>query len=285
LTVARMEKGSFGTCEECLETIKRDRLVPDALARYRLARLTPDQLDALQRDLDLAWQIQGGLLPKRNLSFCSWEVGFHYEAAGPVSGDFCDLVRLDGGDLFFLLGDVSGKGIAASVLMAHLHAIFRSLVTLGLPLGELVERANRVFGEFTMSTHFATLVCGRVSRFGEMEICNAGHCPPLLVRGGEVTSIEATGLPVGMFCCGRYGVRKVQLSVTDRLFLYTDGLSEARDASGVEYGTARLSRLLSEQHKLPSQALIGACLEDLGAFQAGTQKADDLTIMAIRRTS
>jgi sigma-B regulation protein RsbU (phosphoserine phosphatase) len=118
-----------------------------------------------------------------------------------------------------------------------------------------------------------------------MEICNAGHCPPLLVRGGEVTSIEATGLPVGMFCCGRYGVRKVQLSVTDRLFLYTDGLSEARDASGVEYGTARLSRLLSEQHKLPSQALIGACLEDLGAFQAGTQKADDLTIMAIRRTS
>jgi sigma-B regulation protein RsbU (phosphoserine phosphatase) len=283
LTLTRLDKGSYGACEECRATLKDEGLAPDALERYRLARLTPDQLDALQRDLDLAWQIQGGLLPNRNLSSCSWEVGYHYEAAGPVSGDFCDMVRLDGGDLFFLLGDVSGKGIAASVLMAHLHAIFRSLVTLGLPLGQLVERVNRVFVEFTMSTHFATLVCGRVDRFGLMEICNAGHCPPLLVQAGEVTSIEATGLPVGMFCCGRYAVRKVQLARNDRLFLYTDGLSEARDAAGVEYGTDKLARLVREQHALSSQALIGACLEDLAAFQKGTQKTDDLTLMAIRR--
>lgn len=283
-TLARIERGSYGACEECRESVKEGRPPSDPLAPYRLASLTPDELDALQKDLDLAWQIQGGLLPKRDLSTCTWEVGYHYQAAGPVSGDFCDMVRLDTGDLFFLLGDVSGKGIAASVLMAHLHAIFRSLLTMGLPLPELVERVNRLFCEFTMSTYFATLVCGRAGRFGEVEICNAGHCPALLVQDGEVTSIEATGLPVGMFCCGRYGVRKVQLSANDRLFFYTDGLTEARNGAGTEYGTEQLSRLLRDGHRLPSQALIGAVLEDLARFQAGTQKTDDLTIMAIRRT-
>jgi sigma-B regulation protein RsbU (phosphoserine phosphatase) len=285
LTLERMETGSYGVCEACQDTMDQEQLIADPLARYCLSCLTTDQLAALQRDLDLAWQIQGELLPKQNVSFCSWEVSRHYEAAGPVSGDFCDVVRLDEGDLFFLLGDVSGKGIAASVLMAHLHAIFRSLVTLGLPMCELVERANRVFCEFTMSTYFATLVCGRANQFGEVEICNAGHCPPLLIRGGEVVKLEATGLPVGLFRYEEYAVAKVQLAPGESLFLYTDGLSEARDISDTEYGTERLTRLLSEHHALPTQSLVGACMEDLVAFRAGTCMTDDLTIMAIKRTS
>lgn len=283
LTLERLSNGSYGVCEACHDVMDGEQLMEDPLARYCLSCLTPDQMNALQRDIELAWHIQGALLPKPNLSPCSWEVGYHYEAAGPVSGDFCDFMSQDGGDLLFLLGDVSGKGIAASVLMAHLHAIFRSLVTLGLPTGELVERANRIFCDFTMSTYFATLVFGRASRFGEVEICNAGHCPPLLVREGEVKSIEATGLPVGMFCRERYTVEKIQLAPGESLFLYTDGLSEARDRADVEYGVDRLSKLLTDRCGLSSQAIIEACREDLAAFQSGAQKTDDLTIMAIRR--
>jgi sigma-B regulation protein RsbU (phosphoserine phosphatase) len=283
LTLNRMDAGVSGICEACDEEISTEQLKTDPLARYCLSCLTPAQMEALQKDLDLAWTIQGGLLPKQNQDFCSWEVGYHYEAFGPVSGDFCDLVTMEDGDLFFLLGDVSGKGIAASVLMAHLHAIFRSLITLNLPVNELVERANRIFCEFTMSTYFATLVCGRANRFGEVWICNAGHCPVLLVRGGEVTKIEATGLPVGLFCREQYDVAQVQLAKDDALFLYTDGLSEARDASGCEYGAQRLFQMMSKHHALQSQSLIHACMEDLTAFQSGTQKTDDLTIMALRR--
>jgi phosphoserine phosphatase RsbU/P len=284
LTLESINTGCYGVCEACQDAINSDQLIADPLARYCLSCLTSSQLEALQRDLDLAWQIQGDLLPKQNFSLCSWEVSRHYEAAGPVSGDFCDLVRLDEGDLFFLIGDVSGKGIAASVLMAHLHAIFRSLVTLGLPMNELVERANRVFCEFTMSTYFATLVCGRANSLGEVEICNAGHCPPLLIKGSEVIKLESTGLPVGLFCA-EYSVTKVKLEPGDGLFLYTDGLSEARDRSDNEYGTDRLAQLLSEHHPLPSQALVSACMEDLVAFRARTPTIDDLTIMAIKRTS
>jgi sigma-B regulation protein RsbU (phosphoserine phosphatase) len=284
-TLERMSTGSYGVCEACQESIEKERMIADPLARYCLSCLTTDQLAALQRDLDLAWQIQGELLPKQNLHFCSWEVSRHYEAAGPVSGDFCDLVRLDEGDLFFLLGDVSGKGIAASVLMAHLHAIFRSLITLGLPMSELVARTNRVFCEFTISTYFATLVCGRANRFGEVEICNAGHCPSLLVRKEGVTKLEATGLPVGLFCGAEYSIDKVRLEPGDTLFLYTDGLSEARNGADIEYGTERLIRLLGEHHALPSQALVGVCMQDLVTYRAGTPVADDLTIMAIKRVN
>jgi phosphoserine phosphatase RsbU/P len=283
LTLERIGAGAYGVCAACHDVIDTEQLEDDPLARYCLSCLTPDQLNALQKDLELAWRIQGALLPKPSLSPCSWEVGYHYEAAGPVSGDFCDFMSPEGGDLLFLLGDVSGKGIAASVLMAHLHAIFRSLVTLDLPVNEMVERANRIFCDFTMSTYFATLVFGRANKFGEVEICNAGHCPPLLVRAGEVTSIEATGLPVGMFNRERYTVAKLELSPGDSLFMYTDGLSEARNQADAEYGADRLSKLVSDYRNLQSQALIKACLRDLAAFQSGREKIDDLTIMSIRR--
>jgi sigma-B regulation protein RsbU (phosphoserine phosphatase) len=283
LTLERLGNGTYGVCQACDGVMDEEHLMEDPLARYCLSCLTPDQLNALQRDIELAWRIQGALLPKADLSLCSWEVGYHYEAAGPVSGDFCDFIDQEDGDLLFLLGDVSGKGIAASVLMAHLHAIFRSLVTLGLPTGELVERANRIFCDFTMSTYFATLVFGQANRFGEVEICNAGHCPPLLVRESGVTSLEATGHPVGMFSRERYTVEQMQLAPGETLFLYTDGLSEARNHADEEYGAERLSKLIAGLRGLSSQALIQACRGDLAAFQAGAQRTDDLTMMSIRR--
>lgn len=281
----RMEAGTYGICESCHEPIERERLTADPLLRFCLPHLTPDQQRALEQDLDLASQIQRELLPKQNLSHGGWEVYYHYEAAGPVSGDYCDVVtqETDGAGLFFALGDVSGKGIAASMLMAHLRAIFRMLVSCGLPVHQQIERANRVFCESTMSTHFATLVCGRAGASGEVEISNAGHCPPLLVRGGEVTSIEATGLPLGMFPSGQYATKSLQLGKGESLLLYTDGLSETISRSDTEYGIGRLSRVAADCHALSPQELVRACLEDLAAFQSGARKRDDLTIMAIRR--
>jgi sigma-B regulation protein RsbU (phosphoserine phosphatase) len=283
VALQRMDTGSYGLCEVCHDPIEEDRLTADPLLRNCLDHLTPGQRRALEQDLDLASQIQNGLLPKQSLSFAGWEVDYHYEAAGPVSGDYCDLVSAGRSHLFFLLGDISGKGVAASMLMAHLHAIFRSLITLDLPVGQLVEQANRVFCESTASEHFATLVCGKASGSGAVEVCNAGHCPPLWVQGGEVTSIEATGLPVGLFCSGQYSVKKVQLATGDNLLLYTDGLSEARNGADAEYGMERLSKLAGGCHGLSPRALIGACLGDLAAFQSGTRKTDDLTLVAVRR--
>jgi sigma-B regulation protein RsbU (phosphoserine phosphatase) len=282
----RMDHGTYGLCEECHDPIEADRLLADPLLCFCLDHLSPDEQRSLQMDLDLASRVQRALLPKQSLAVPGWEIRYHYEPAGPVSGDYCDLVDPGPGDggLFFLFGDVSGKGVAASMLMARLHAILRALIDARLPTGEIMGRANRLFCESALPASFATLVCGRAGRNGEVEVGNAGHCPPLLVRNGRVARIEATGLPVGLFCTVDYPVERVSLSRGDTLFLYTDGLSEARSADRQEYGIDRLAGLLEERHELPVPDLIGACLDDLRAFRSGAPRTDDLTLMVIRRT-
>jgi sigma-B regulation protein RsbU (phosphoserine phosphatase) len=282
----RMDEGTYGLCETCRDPIERERLLADPLIRYCLDHLSPEERRSLQLDLELASRVQRALLPKPALSASGWEARFHYEPAGPVSGDYCDLVGPVPGeeDLFFLFGDVSGKGVAASMLMARLHAILRALIDAHLSAEQIMGRANRLFCESALPASFATLVCGHAGRSGDVEIGNAGHCPPLLVRGGRAARIAATGVPVGLFCSVEYTVERVHLGRGDTLFLYTDGLSEARNPGREEYGVDRISRLVEANHAAPVPELIRACLGDLEEFRAGAPKTDDLTLMAIRRT-
>ncbi len=281
----RMENGSYGICEFCHEPVERGRLLADPMVRYCLDHLTIAQQRELEQDLQLAAQLQRELLPEQNLIYGGWQLAYNYEPHGPVSGDYCDVILGDGDakHLFFVLGDASGKGVTASMLMAHLHAIFRALVATGLPTQELVARASRIFRESMMSPYFATLVCGRATASSRIEICNAGHCPALLVRGGKVTRLEATGLPLGLFRGGQYSAQTLDIGPGDGLFLYTDGLSEARSRVDEEYGEERVADVVGRHHTLEPSALVRACLKDLAEFRDGAPATDDLTVMAIRR--
>lgn len=285
LALEKLAKGTFGLCETCRDAIEADRLVVDPLIRNCLDHLTAAEQRVLEHDLDLASEVQRNLLPKRYLSAAGWETAFHYEPVGSVSGDYCDLIVPEGeSSLYFFLGDVTGKGVAASILMAHLHAIFRSLLKSSQPLTELVERANRLFCEGTLTTHFATLACGRANNAGEIEVCNAGHCFPLVVRNGNVERIPSTGLPLGMFCNGEFVSQKLTIARGDSVVLYSDGLTEVKDASDTLYGEQRLITLVSNKRRLAPQELIRACLEDLDRFRSGVPKPDDITILVVRRT-
>lgn len=283
--LARMSEGRYGLCEVCRGAVERERLLADPLTCVCLGCLGPDERRALEDDLELAARIQTSLLPARDFSTDGWRASYHYEAARLVSGDYLDLVDSEDGSLHFMLGDVSGHGIAASMLMAQLHTMFRTLVPLGLPLAGLVERASRLFCESTLPTHYATLVCGRAHPTGEVELCNAGHLPPLLVSGGEVTAVEATGLPIGVFCNEQFTSTRLHMRAGDTLLLYSDGLSEARDQTGEEYGTERLRRLLAGSLDADDPAhLVHTCLQDLHTFRAAPRPSDDLTLMAIKRS-
>jgi sigma-B regulation protein RsbU (phosphoserine phosphatase) len=281
----RVDDGSYGICEVCHDPIEEEHLRADPLVRICLAHLSEEQQHAIERDLQLASQIQSQLLPTQHARVDGWELCYHYEPLGVVSGDYCDIVTSDTerGDTYFLFGDVSGKGVAASLLMSQLHAIFRSLIAAGLPLTSLVERANRLFSESTLSSHFATLVCGRATRTGEVEVCNAGHCPPIVLKRGGVTPLESTGLPIGMFYSGQYEVTKTKLDKGDSLVLYTDGFTETRNALNKEYGDARLAALIRQKHSLSAHDLITVCLQDLSAFRGSAPKTDDLTVMVLKR--
>jgi sigma-B regulation protein RsbU (phosphoserine phosphatase) len=277
----RMTRGTYGLCQECHETIEQDRLLSDPLVRYCLDHLTQPQRAELQRDLDLASEVQRNLLPQPDLRVGGWDTSYHYAPVGPVSGDYCDLIPTDG-QLFFAVGDVSGKGVAASMLMTQLHALFRSLTGMGLPLGQIVARANRVFCESALAGQYATLVCGQAKPNGEVEIHNAGHWPAIVVGRGGVLRVESTGLPLGMFCEAEFAATRLQTEVGDTLFLYTDGLSEARSADN-EYGVDRVTRLVRQQASQTPTRLIASFLEDLRGFVKDSPPHDDLTLLAIRR--
>jgi sigma-B regulation protein RsbU (phosphoserine phosphatase) len=279
----RMNTGTYGLCKVCHGVMSGGRLLADPLASVCIDCLDEAQRAALEEDLQLASRTQQALLPNRETQIDRWHISYYYEPAGLVSGDYCDIVQCPAGGLLFIVGDVSGKGVAASMLMTQLHATFRSLNAFGLPVNELVGRANRQLCESTLSTHYSTLVCGRVDPSGEIEICNAGHCPPLIIRAAEPISVGATGLPMGLFRAGDYGVTRTRLQQGDSIVLYTDGLSEARRGEQ-EYGEERIARLVSEHHQARPGQLIDLLLRDVTEFLSGAPRTDDLTIMVIQRT-
>jgi sigma-B regulation protein RsbU (phosphoserine phosphatase) len=280
--LSRIAQGTFGLCETCHDTIEAERLLADPLVQFCLDHLTSAEQRALESDLSLAARIQRALLPKPGLAPVGWDVRYHYQPAGMVSGDYCDLFETDGG-LLLMLGDVSGKGVAASMLMSHLHATFRSLAEGGLPLDRMVEDANRIFCESTLAGQFATLVVGRVTQDGSVELVNAGHLPVLHIHGDGVTPKDSTGVPLGMFCTTRFPVHRLTLAHGDTLLLYTDGLTEAQNRAGAEYGLHRIRTLAARHTGIEPAGLISECLEDLLSFREGLKQTDDLTLLAVRR--
>ena len=285
--VQRLDEGTYGICESCRGTVEKERLIADPLVQLCLDCLSNEEQRALERDLELASRIQRGLLPQTDLRFRDWRIHYRYKPAGVVSGDYCDLIQPSAaeGKLIFLVGDVAGKGVAASLLMTHLHAMFRSLASIGLELDKLLEMANRLFCESTIAGQYATLICGSIGRNGEIEIASAGHNPALLVSQDGVRQIGATGLPLGLFRTSRYAVSRARLTLNDSLLLYTDGISEAHGASGDEYGINALSVAAGRRYGWTPQELVAACLSDVEKHCAGARQADDQTLMVIQRSA
>ena len=282
--LSRLNDGTFGICEHCHESIEADRLLSDPLVRFCLDHLSRDEQRALEQDLALAAGIQRALLPRPDWSIDGWQARYHYQPANVVSGDYCDLIESNGGFLF-LLGDVAGKGVAASMLMSHLHATFRSLAGQQLPLPALMEHANRLFCESTTAGQFATMIVGSASEDGKVEYVSAGHLPLLHVSAAGVRAREATGVPLGMFNATHFPVCEARLEPGDKLLLYTDGLTEMSNQAGVEYGLARVQALAKRHAGADPRALVTACLEELRSFTANAKQADDLTLLVLHRTN
>ncbi len=276
----RLAAGTYGLCETCHDAIEPDRLIADPIARFCLDHLTRAEQHALEQDLQLAARVQRGLLPDPASAPASWDVAYHYEPARVVSGDYCDIIPLDG-DFYFMLGDVSGKGVAAATLMAQLHALLRALVPARLPLGELVTRASRLFCESTLPMHYATMVCGHATRQGDVEICNAGHLPVFVSHLSGVRTLSATGLPMGLFCEQTFSVERLRLSPGDGILVVTDGFSEAESAEGAQFGLDRIAAALQDRRTMPAAPLVARCLSDLRAH-AGARPVDDTSVLALR---
>jgi sigma-B regulation protein RsbU (phosphoserine phosphatase) len=167
--------------------------------------------------------------------------------------------------------------------MAHLHALFRSMIALGLPLAETVARVNRLFCQSTTSGAYATAVAGHVERSGRVELCNAGHPQPVLLGTSPTAAGATRGLPLGLFPGSEYRSFEVALGRGEGLVIYTDGLSEAENGAGDEYGHARICAALAAVGGASAREKVAAMLADLARWSGAAALGDDLTVLALRR--
>ncbi len=278
----RFDNGTLGVCEVCHGTVEEERILRDPLTSVCLGCLTPNQQRALEYDLELAARIQNGLLPAADISIPGWEVAYHYRPAGVVGGDYCDVVADDRGGLYFIIADVAGKGVAAAMLTANLRAVMRALVPLNLPLQKMLSQANRLFCESKLPMQYATLVVGHSTATGALELVNAGHLPAMILRGPAVELFESNDLPLGLFCDQEFTAIRTHLSPQQTLVLFTDGVSEAENPAGEEYGTDALRKLLEQSGLCCPERLVAACREQVEQFRGGSERADDETLLAIQ---
>jgi phosphoserine phosphatase RsbU/P len=281
----RFDRGEMGLCEVCHGLVEPARLRSDTSLRICLDCMSPAERRALERDLELAAQIQSGLLPARDLSVGGWTFHLHWQPLGAVSGDYADVLKVgtSGDELLVLVGDVSGKGVAAALLMSHLHAVFRGMAGSGMGLVEMVQRANRLFSTVSPENAFATLAAARLACCGEVEVVTAGQAPPLVARGGRVETLAPDGLPLGVVPDARYTSRTLALGPEDGLVLYTDGLSESAAPSGEELGVPPLQRVVAGWRDQSAREIAQACVDEAAWFRQGARPSDDLTLVAIQR--
>ncbi len=280
----RLDGGSWGRCLHCESSVEPDRLAADPLLTVCLGCLSPSERKALERDLETAARVQAALLPPRQLQYDGWEVSLLWEPLGPVSGDHYDLVRpgQDGEPLHLVVGDVSGKGVASSLIQSHLHALLRTLACPELSLAGLLARANRLLCEVTLPAMYATLLAARLYPGGRVEMANAGHTRPLIADRRGVRPVEGGGLPLGLFCEAAYATRDLELATGDTLLFYTDGWTEAA-TDEEEYGIGRAAAALRRFRNRPLADLLAACRQDMEQFLDGAPRSDDLTLLALRR--
>ncbi len=283
--LTRLDSEEFDRCAFCGGRMEAEEMLENPMRRYCLCDLTVAERAALQRDLDLAWQVQASLLPTQNLSFANWQTHFRYIPAGPVSGDYCDLLshEADGGWLYFLVGDVSGKGVAAAYWMAHLSALVRSTLDRPVTVADLVATVNRHLTGRQSNSHFVTLAAGRAHRSGRVEISSAGHCRPLVIRGDGHQFLDSTGIPVGIADAAEFQTTELHLSSGESLLLYSDGITETCNSAGDLYGEQMLDRVVTHHHAATPTAMAAACLGDLAHFRGPVPSADDITLLILKK--
>ena len=240
----------------------------------------------LEEELALARRIQVALLPDRLPEVAGWELHGHNLPSRGVSGDYYEVVeRLEGRECVMIVADISGKGMAASLLTASLQAFAAGPIEDGLPPDEISARLSRLLYRRTPPEKYATAFLAVLEpASGRLRYTNAGHNPPLLVRAeGTVEELKPNGVPIGLLPMAPYRPDETTLLPGDILLIYTDGIVEALDPDGGEYGLDRLKDLCL-RHRDKTCAPLAAALErDLEAFVRGVPFADDRTVVMARR--
>ena len=287
-SLEKIDGQTLGMCQVCHDYVDTALLEMDYTACICLDHFSAEEKRRLESELELSQSVQRALLPQHIPEIPGMQVAAFSRPAQIIGGDYFDFLQFRDGTYGLAIADVAGHGVSASLLMASLQTALRSLAPLsGMPT-EVVERVNRVFYHNIHLTTFVTLFLGRFDASTDsLTYCNAGHNPPLLLHGdtngGGLSWLQPTGAAVGLLEGISFGADKVPLRPGDVLILYTDGVTEATNLHGEEFGPQRLAEVAERGSGLPAGELVRGLRNALQAFTQGQPLADDTTVVACRR--
>jgi sigma-B regulation protein RsbU (phosphoserine phosphatase) len=245
----------------------------------------------LAQELSIARQVQEAILPEGEVEIDGVEFGMIYHPAREVGGDFYDIIKLSKSEFLVLIGDVSNKGVPAGLVMSASAAIIKSELRNNpkIPLSELMANLNDLLCGGIIKSHdmFVTLFMARINLDSKkVSYCNAGHVPPLYwnMAKNEIIELRAGGTFVGQFPDISYKEGELSIAPGDRLFAFTDGLTEAEDINGNFFGSERVRQIFMAQKELPAKQFCANVKERADRFRAGAGREtfDDFTLFELK---
>lgn len=258
-----------------------------ASIRVENARLLEERFERerMEHELELATEIQQRFQPSAMPSVEGYEFQGISFSCYEIGGDYYDFIPRHDGKMFVALGDVSGKGTAAALLMSSLHAAIHAQAAAKSSLEETVTSVNQYLAENTPANRFVTLFIAELDPSdGTLEYINAGHNPPLIAHtDGRIQQLDAGGFPLGILPMAQYEVGKTYLKSGDVLVVYSDGVSEANNLNGEEFGVPRLEEVVRRNTRASASGLRDKVESALSAFTQTAPANDDITLVIVKR--
>ena len=240
------------------------------------------ETDKLHQELEESHEIQAALMPKALPNIEGFDIAVAWSPARAVGGDYFDVMKFSERHTGLCIADVAGKGMPAALMVSNVQAVLRSLASDTVGPGDLCFKVNSIICDNTVTRRFITCFYALLdAQNRKVSYTNAGHCPPMLIRDGSCQRMNEGGPVLGVFPDHFYFQADVDLQSGDCLVLFTDGVTEARNASGREFGEDRLQELLTSGHQLRAAELRDRIMAEVNEFSEG-EVYDDATLMVIR---
>jgi predicted ester cyclase len=260
--------------------------VTEAFARsltWRFRAAEARERERIEQELRVARQIQQELLPEATPELDGWRIATYYGPAREVGGDFYDFLELEDGRLGLVVGDATGHGMPAALVMSTTRGMLRAVVQSSEFPGEVLARVNEALVADIPSSTFVTCFYGILDpESGRLRYANAGHNLPCRRHDGQAKELRARGMPLGLMPGMSYEEKEAVLEAGDSVLFYSDGLVEAHDPEGEMFGFPRLRRLVAE-HDAEEGSLVGFLMHELRSFTGdGWEQEDDITLVTLR---